>query len=247
MKSKTKPVIKKVDFDGNETIYYTYRELPVEYSISGVSQCCKGKFKTYKGYKWEFVEASVLRECTQCGDFIHNGNKINLEKATDGKFFRCRPCNRVVGMDWHNNNFKEHYPKIRDFRNAKQREAYKVLKENKELHEKSLNKRRKSSKKYRATKKGKAKRASCEGKRRASKVNATPKWLSEFDLDYIDSIYIQAQELKILDGKTYHVDHIVPLKNKKVCGLHVPWNLQILEASENMSKNNRLIGENCGY
>jgi hypothetical protein len=41
----------------------------------------------------------------------------------------------------------------------------------------------------------------------------------------------------------FAVDHIQPLINEKLCGLHAPWNVQIMEARENMSKSNKIFEE----
>ena len=41
----------------------------------------------------------------------------------------------------------------------------------------------------------------------------------------------------------FNVDHIQPLINKALCGLHAPWNVQIMEAGENMSKSNKIFEE----
>jgi hypothetical protein len=75
-------------------------------------------------------------------------------------------------------------------------------------------------------------------KRRAAKLQRTPLWLTQTHHKQIDRFYREAAEVSKLVGEFYHVDHIVPLQGKTVSGLHVPWNLQILPAKENLSKGN---------
>lgn len=76
---------------------------------------------------------------------------------------------------------------------------------------------------------------------KALKINATPKWLSDSQKEEIKAFYIEAKKLQLETGINYHVDHIHPLQGKNFCGLHVPWNLQILTETENLTKNNKLI------
>lgn len=67
-------------------------------------------------------------------------------------------------------------------------------------------------------------------KRRALVKQATPSWA---DLAEIQNVYLEAQYLQM------HVDHIIPLRGKFVCGLHVWENLQLLSAKDNLSKGNK--------
>lgn len=74
--------------------------------------------------------------------------------------------------------------------------------------------------------------------RRATKKQAMPSWLSKAQLEEIQSFYNHAKDCELVSGQPYHVDHIVPLKGETVCGLHVPWNLQVLPSDINLSKHN---------
>lgn len=82
--------------------------------------------------------------------------------------------------------------------------------------------------------------AAKEAKRRSRKLNATPPWLTEVHFKEIENFYWLAKDLETITGQTYHVDHIVPLQGRTVCGLHVPWNLQVLPSDVNLSKSNKL-------
>ncbi len=72
--------------------------------------------------------------------------------------------------------------------------------------------------------------------RYANQIKATPKWA---DMQKIADKYEFAAQLKYLTlGIEYHVDHIIPLNNPIVCGLHVENNIQVLRKDLNLKKRN---------
>ena len=77
--------------------------------------------------------------------------------------------------------------------------------------------------------------------RRRRHRKATPSWLSAEQKLAMRALYLQAQKLTSITGERYAVDHIVPLINDAVCGLHVPWNLRVITREENLAKSNKLV------
>jgi hypothetical protein len=73
--------------------------------------------------------------------------------------------------------------------------------------------------------------------RRASLRGACPSWA---DRKQILMFYKTASRVSAQTGIPHEVDHIVPLRGKGVCGLHVPYNLQVITADANLRKGNRL-------
>lgn len=94
-------------------------------------------------------------------------------------------------------------------------------------------------------KEGQRARAAKRRKTQADKVNAniaarksyikraTPSWANKF---FIAEAYHIAKVREKEFGIKWHVDHIVPLRGKRVCGLHVENNLQVIPAKVNLKK-----------
>lgn len=139
---------------------------------------------------------------------------------------------------------------------AAYREANKerIRKRNREYHARNRDKRNAQSAAYRAANPEKMKQldrvyrqanpdknAAKAAKARADRAQATPAWLTKEHLKEVESFYATAKALEQAFGGKYDVDHIHPIKGSTCCGLHVPWNLQVLPASKNREKSNKLV------
>ena len=86
----------------------------------------------------------------------------------------------------------------------------------------------------------KSQRCAIQANRNATKINASPSWLTKDHKFQIAEIYSKAAIQTAETGMAHEVDHIIPLRGNAVCGLHVPWNLQVLPAYKNRQKSNLL-------
>lgn len=90
---------------------------------------------------------------------------------------------------------------------------------------------------YRQANKGKI--AALNALRKKAVKQRTPKWLSEDDVWIMQEAYILAEIRTRLFGFAWNVDHVIPLRGNKVSGLHVPNNLQVIPALDNIRKKNK--------
>lgn len=92
--------------------------------------------------------------------------------------------------------------------------------------------------KYRSENKNVARKASA--RRRSAKRQAIPSWFSEFDELVFHEAYILALQRQAETGIAWHVDHMIPLRARKCCGLHCADNIQVIPAAMNLEKQNKM-------
>jgi len=158
-----------------------------------------------------------VKYCSNC-----NQTKAFTEFYTNKGQYHCycKECTKQKNNEW------------------KQKNKDKVAAYDKAWQQANKDKKSKNYKNYQVN--NRAKVNSYNSYRRALEAQATPKWLTASHKMHMECKYSLAAMLSKHTAEQHHVDHIVPLNGKTVCGLHVPWNLQVLTAKANLSKSNRI-------
>ena len=165
-----------------------------------------------------------MRSCI-CGSSIEHKIKSAKFCSTECK-----------NSQWQANNWDKVLATAKKYRDSHERSDT-AKQQTKEWIAKNKERQKQNNKIYHQSKQGDpeylAKRRHHEAMRRARRLQATPRWLSQLQLEEIKVIYRNCPV-------GYHVDHIMPLKGQILSGLHVPWNLQCLPGIVNKIKCNKV-------
>jgi len=160
-----------------------------------------------------------MKTCTKCKETKEYLEFHKNARSPDGYKAECAICSRERKNKWRKKNAKVERQKWKKWKseNKEHRDAY---------QKEYIANHQKEKSDYWNSK---------NAKYRASKLKATPAWANK---EAIDFVYYAAKVIEEVYGTKWHVDHIVPLKGKNVCGLHVHNNLQLLTPEQNLSKSN---------
>ena len=171
-----------------------------------------------------------VKKCKICNKIKSANDFYKQTVSIDGLQRKCKVCDKKQKKEWSVLNKERELIKCKEYRDSHKKERAIIIskwaKENPE-------KRKAIRERHRLINKDKD--AAKSAQRRAAKLQATPIWANHY---YIKLFYKGAKiEAQRTDRKV-HVDHIIPLKGKNVCGLHVEDNLQLMFAEDNISKGN---------
>lgn len=176
-----------------------------------------------------------LKTCTKCNSSKPTSD-FHIRKSASGFESECKSCKedrrrarRAADPDYQRANKQAWSQNNRDLANSYTRKWYAENKDNKLSYFRLWRRENRHVMLAHAN------------KRRAKKLKATPQWLTAQHLKEIEVEYALARWTSKVTNIDMHVDHIVPLQGIDVCGLHVPWNLQVIPARDNISKGNRYV------
>lgn len=177
----------------------------------------RGKVNNLIIVNWSF-KAPKIKEivCYGCETRKPVGEYRNRSDVTSGIYLRCSPClNKYIDKE----------------NKAKVYIAYYADK-SEEIKQRVRDYRKANPHKI----------AELSAYRRFIERRSIPSWITKLDKQKMQLIYLERKNISEITGIEHHVDHIIPLNGVNVCGLHIPENLRVITATENLKKSNKLEG-----
>ena len=194
-------------------------------------------------------KVSVLeKKCGTCNEVKLASEFQRDRKSSDGLQSNCKECrNAKKRKSWYENHehnrkrARQYRKRNRDRINEQKRRDYYEnrevrLSQQKEYIEKNKEKRAEYAHKHYIENK----HIYIENSRKREKKLS--EGINTLYTNRFKEVYNISAALSREYNISYQVDHIIPLTNDKVCGLNVPWNIQILTEDENRSKKNKFKG-----
>lgn len=159
-----------------------------------------------------------MKTCTKC----HIDKPIEAfykrKRSPSGHEAECKDCRKKRNTNWVSANRKRHNKMMQEW------------------YQKNKDRHLDNSKIWYAD--NKERKLMTTNARELRCRQATPTWA---DMDIIHYLYKQAKRISEQTGVPHEVDHIYPISHKKMCGLNVHWNMQIITAEQNRRKSNTII------
>lgn len=188
-----------------------------EYRPTGARQvaCAECKGKRRKAMRQKRIPLKIIG-CADCGTSIQkNGLQV-----------RCRDCQKKQ-LAAHTANYRIRHPERAAESNKK------TLERHKHKYKERISR---ANREYRLKNKGKLVAAY---RARLQRIRVA---MFRHERELIERVYEDRDLINsIFPHVRAHVDHIVPLKNDLVCGLHVVANLRVVRGSENLKKRNKFM------
>jgi len=175
-----------------------------------------------------------MKQCLKCNETKLFTEFHKKKDSSDGYRNICKTCRKGEHTERYEENKEEYNKRAVKWQEENPDKVKAIWKKHRETHQAE-----KTGYKKKWIDENRGKVNAYNSFRHAQKKQRTPVWLTDFEKLKIQCLYQVAAMYSKESGEEWHVDHIIPLQGENVSGLHVPLNLRVIPASENLRKYNK--------